>query len=112
MVCRIQFLENMIFSMLPPYITLDIDKDILQVKEILRSLEKQDLKNLFRELGLYDHTVRNKDSESLEVYAEDLVRAWICGKDNVVNSYQGGATWENLKKALVKINHVGVARSI
>ena len=86
--------------MLPPYITLDIDKDILQVKEILRSLEKQDLKNLFRELGLYDHTVRNKDSESLEVYAEDLVRAWILGKDNVV---KGGATWENLKKALVKI---------
>ena len=95
--------------MLPPYITLDIDKDILQVKEILRSLEKQDLKNLFRELGLYDHTVRNKDSESLEVYAEDLVRAWILGKDN---SYQGVATWENLKKALVKINYVGVARSI
>ena len=112
MVCRIQFLKNMIFFMLPPYITLDIDKDILQVKEILRSLEKQDLKNLFRELGLYDHTVRNKDSESLEVYAEDLVRAWILGKDNVVNSYQGGATWENLKKALVKINYVGVARSI
>ena len=100
------------FSMLPPYITLDIDKDILQVKEILRSLQKQDLKNLFRELGLYDHTVRNKDSEFLEVYAEDLVRAWICGKDNVVNSYQGAATWENLKKALVKINYVGVARSI
>ena len=66
MVCRIQFLKNMIFSMLPPYITLDIDKDILQVKEMLRSLEKQDLKNLFRELGLYDLTVRNKDSESLE----------------------------------------------
>ena len=102
----------MIFSMLPPYITLDINKDILQVKEILQSLQKQDLKNLFRELGLYDNTLRNEDSGSLEVYAEDLVRAWILGKDDVVNSYQGGATWENLKKALVKINYVGVARSI
>ena len=101
----------MIFNV-TPYITLDINKDILQVKEILRSLEKQDLKNLFRELGLYDHTVRNKDSEPLEVYAEDLVRAWILGEDNVVNSYQGVATWENLKKALEKMNHAGIARSI
>ena len=98
--------------MLPPFITLDINKDILLVKEILRSLEKQDLKNLFRELGLHDQTVRNKDSESLEVHAEDLVRAWILEKDNVINSYQGGATWENLKKALEKMNYVGIARSI
>ena len=91
-------------------ITSDIDKDGLDAKEILQSLNKQELKDLFRELGLCDITVRNKDTQSLKEFADDLVRAWIHGRDNVLD--KGGATWENLQKALLKLGHVGVARSI
>ena len=65
-------------------------------------------------LGLFDATLHNKYSASVSVYANDLLRAWILGKDGVLKSevYQGGATWENLRNALISLNHHGVAESV
>ena len=47
-------------------------------------------------------------------YAEDLIRAWILARDYVLKSekYTGGATWENFKRALVELGHIGIGNSI
>jgi hypothetical protein len=93
---------------------LDINKDVLEAKTLLINLEKDELKDLFMKLGLFDATLHNKYSASVSVYANDLLRAWILGKDGVLKSevYQGGATWENLRNALISLNHHGVAESV
>ena len=92
----------------------DIDRDVLKAKRLLKSLNKDELKDLFRELGLSDTTVRDKYSEGVSVYADDLVRSWILERDAVLESevYLGGATWENLKKALIELKHIGIAGTI
>ena len=93
---------------------LDIDRDVRKVKVLLAHLDKDELKDLFLELGLFDATVLNKYSGSVSVYANDLIRSWILGKDDVLKSevYRGGPTWENLKKALMELNHNGIAEKI
>ena len=40
--------------------TTDIDKDGRSVKELLKPLDRDELKRLFEELGLYDATLRNR----------------------------------------------------
>ena len=92
----------------------DIDRDVLKAKRFLKSLDKDELKDLFRELGLSDMSVRDKYSEGVSVYTDDLVRSWILERDAVLASevYLGGATWENLKKALIELKHIGIAREI
>ena len=89
----------------------DIDRDVHNAKKLLNHLKKDEVKDLFSELGLFDATVHNEYSASLNVYTDDLLRAWILGKDGVLQSetYQGGATWENLRNAL---NHHGIAKTI
>ncbi|CAI8051843.1 hypothetical protein GBAR_LOCUS28378 [Geodia barretti] len=94
---------------------LDIDRDLHIAKRHLQHLSKQELKDIFLELGLFDATVRdNLTDSSRDSYAEDLIRAWILGRDGIMikEEYKGGATWENLKKALRNINHPGVAATI
>ena len=92
----------------------DLNRDVRKVTFLLKNLEKDELEELFLELGLLNTTVQNKKSASTQVYAKDLIRSWILGKDDVLKSeeYRGGATWENLKKALVKLNHSGIAEQI
>ena len=92
----------------------DIDKDVRKVKKLLKSLEIDQLKGLFEELGLYDATLRNRYANNVTAYSDDLIRAWIQGRDGVLESedYPGGPTWENLKKALLEIRHKGIARII
>ena len=93
----------------------DINKDIPITKRCLQHLKKEELKQLFQELGLYHATVMDNFSDSSQGgYAEDLIRSWIVGRDGVLMSevYRGGATWENLTKALRTINHHGIADSI
>jgi hypothetical protein len=92
---------------------LNIDRDVRKVKRLLRPLKKAELKQLFEELGLSDSTLREQQSDGVAVYADDLVRAWILGKDGVLKSkeYPGGATWGNLKKALIELGH-GIAEEI
>ena len=89
----------------------DLDRDVLKAKRFLRDLEKNELKDLFQELGLSYSTARNSYSNpDKSEYAEDLIRAWILGKDDVLKL--GGATWENLRKALGKLKHSGIAANI
>ena len=94
--------------------TADLDRDVGKVKKRLKPLDKDELKQLFEELGLSDATLRNKYSHSVQVYADDLIRAWILGRDNVLTSeeYQGGAQMVNLKKALKVLGHNGIADEI
>ena len=49
-------------------------------------------------------------SDSAVVYLDDLVRSWIQARDDVLD--RGGATWENLKKALLELEHKGIANDI
>jgi hypothetical protein len=93
---------------------LDINKDVHKAKNLLKHLKKEELKDLFVELGLFDATVLNNYSASANVYANDLVRAWVLGKDSVLQSetHPGGATWENLRSGLRTLDHHGVADTI
>ena len=89
------------------YMTTDINKDGCQVKELLKPLNKDELKALFEELGLSETTLRNKYSDNAVAYLDDLVSSWIQARDDVLE--RGGPTWENLKKALKKLGHNGIA---
>ena len=90
--------------------TTDIDKDVRRVKELLKPLDRDELKELFEELGLSDATLRNRYSDSTMAYLDDLVRRWILRRDAVLD--RGGATWENLKKVLQRLGHNGIAANI
>ena len=92
----------------------DINRDKRKVKKQLRSLKKNEMKDLFEELGLFDDTLRNKYGDEDTVYADDLISAWIHGKDDVLalDDYPGGPTWDNLKKALRELHHYGIANDI
>ena len=51
-----------------------------RVKGCLKNLDKEELKDLFQELGLIYQTVCNRYSDgSRAEYSEELVRAWILG---------------------------------
>jgi hypothetical protein len=97
---------------------LDVDTDVHDIGKHLKDLQKDELKHLFRELGLYSSTVENTYAgSSRDAYADDLIRAWILGKDGVLlppksRVYAGGATRRNLKKALTEMKYHGVAARI
>ena len=90
--------------------TTDIDKDGRSVKELLKPLNRDELKELFEELGLSDATLRNRYTDCAVAYLDDLVRGWMLRRDAVLD--RGGATWENLKKALQRLGHNGIAANI
>ena len=96
------------------FLFTDINRDVRKVKVLLAHLDKDELKDLFLELGLFDATVLNRYSGGVSGYAHDLIRSWILGKDDVLRSevYCGGPTWVNLKKALIELNHNGIAQKI
>ena len=76
----------------------------------MKYLDKKQLRDLFRELGLANATLQNHFHHyGLNDYAEDLLLAWIKERDNVLSNpeYPGGATWENLRKALTELGHHG-----
>ena len=51
----------------------DIDRDVRRVKGCLKNLNKEELKDLFQELGLFDQTVHNRYSDSSRAeYSEEL----------------------------------------
>ena len=89
------------------FMTTDINKDGRKVKRLLNSLDRDNLKALFEELGLSETTLGNKYSDSAVAYLDDLVRSWIHERDDVLD--RGGATWENLKSALQELGHNGIA---
>lgn len=92
---------------------VDIDRDFVEVKSLLEHLNMEELRNLFMRLGLSYTTVQNTyHRESINDYAFELIRLWIMGKDYVLKRYPGGATWENLKSALIAEKHHGIAANI
>ena len=93
------------------YLSADIDQDFSDAKKVLVSyLNKEKLRDLFRELGLADRTLQdNFATPGVDQYADSLLRAWINERDNVPT---GGATWENLKTALQSIGCGGAANQI
>ena len=73
-------------------------------------LNKEELRDLFRELGLAHRTLQNHfENYGVDQYADSLLCAWINERDNVPT---GGATWENLKTALQKNGCGGAANQI
>ena len=73
-------------------------------------LDKQKLRDLFRELELADRILQNHFATSgVAEYADFLLHAWIDEEDYVP---RGGATWENLKRALQSIGCGGAAKKI
>ena len=73
-------------------------------------LNKEQLRDLFRELELADRTLQNCfEVHAIDQYADSLLRARINEEANVPT---GGATWENLKTALQSIGCGGAANQI
>lgn len=73
--------------------------------------EKEELKSLFRELGLSHHRVTNSyDGSTLTAYRDTLIKSWILQDDYVKE--KGGATWESLRDALRSIGKTGIADKI
>ena len=71
----------------------------------------EELKEVFRELGLSDHTLTDHyRNYGVGEYAEYLLRAWINERDKVPN--YGKPTGENLARALKKFGHNVAARKI
>ena len=93
-------------------LSADIDRDFIDAKMLLvRYLSKWGLRYLFRELGLADSTLQDHyEHYSVNQYADSLLHAWINERDDVVTT--GGATWENLKRALESIGCGGAANQI
>ena len=105
------------FSFLTHDFFTDINRDLGVAKDILqRRLDNNvQLRDLFDELGLANKTLQNHfHNYGVDQYADDLVRAWINGRDDVLKKpeYPGGARWENLRKALDKKGHGEAAQEI
>ena len=74
-------------------------------------LNKDQLRDIFRELGLANATLEEHYQDyGLNEYAGDLLKAWINKRDGVLE--KGGPTWENLKTALTKKGHNGAVEEI
>ena len=73
-------------------------------------LNKEQLRDLFRDLGLADRTLQDHyATPGVGQYADSLLRAWINEEDYVPT---GGATWETLKTTLESIGCGGAANQI
>ena len=74
-------------------------------------LNKEELREIFHELGLANATLQNHFKDyGLNEYAEDLLKAWINKRGGVLE--KGGPTWENLKTALTEKGHNGAVEEI
>ena len=82
----------------------------MTVQDHLKDLTKEELKSLFRKLGLSPTRVENRYDSSLNVYRSYLVKSWILEGDRVQE--KGGATWESLRSALKSIGKTGIADKI
>ena len=93
-------------------LSADRDRDIGDAKTILvKYLQKEELRDIFRELGLANAILQNHFKDyGLNEYAEDLLKAWINKRDGVLK--KGGPTWENLKTALTEKGHNGAVEEI
>ena len=51
----------------------------------------------------------NKYNDTLTAYRNDLIRSWLQEDDKVMEK---GATWKNLKDALISMGKTGIASKI
>ena len=89
---------------------LDIDQDLNYILDTLQNLNKEEIKSLGRCLGLSQSTVTNTESFTTKSYLEDVMRAWMMKKDNVVE--KGEPTIDNLRKALEAEGQRGIAQKL
>ena len=86
-------------------------KDDIAVQDHLKNLTKEELKHLFRILGLSTATVENRyEGTGVMAYRDYLVKKWILQDDEVQG--KGGATWKSLQAALKDIGKTGIANAI
>ena len=109
--CYIQSVAIYLCIHLSFYLSADIDRDFSDAKKVLvEYLDKRELRDLFRELGLAHSTVQNHfENYGVDQYADSLLCAWINERDFVPT---GEATWENLKTVLQSIRCNGAANQI
>ena len=88
--------------------------DVILVEGILaKYMERDDIFKLFITLGLSETTVNAEyDIADKKKYARGLLVAWRNGQDKVLIKYPEGATWENLRNALIAIGHLGTAKKL
>lgn len=99
-----------IHSLSPCFYT-DLENDETAVQNYLKDImEKEELKSLFRRLGLSHHRVTNNYDGSAHAYRSTLIKSWILQDDYVKE--KGGATWESLRDALKYIGKTGIADAI
>ena len=92
-------------------------KDVHFVEDILAQfiMKRDDIQRLFTTLGLSEITVGGfHEIHDKKQYAHGLLVAWRNEQDDVLKStdYPGGPTWENLRKALTDIGHLGTANRL
>lgn len=85
-------------------------EDDIKVQELLLPLTKEEIRQLFRILGLSSTRVENKYDDTLTAYRNDLIRSWIQEDDKVMD--KGGATWKNLQDSLRSMGKTGIANNI
>lgn len=77
----------------------------------LKSLNKEELLRLGRQMGLHNKTVRKLETiDSVKMVREKLIKYWLRRKDEV--AYCGGVTWESLDRSLRKAGLHRVADNI
>ena len=74
--------------------------DLRDAKRVLRGISKEDMRRLGQNLGLSATTVQNYDNRDTISYIDEILNAWLLGRDNVLD--QGGPTWGNLRDALLE----------
>ena len=88
--------------------------DVYSVQDILaKYMERDDIQRLFIKLGLSETTVGGyHDIADKKKYARGLIVAWRNEQDKVLSKYPAGATWENLRNALIAIEQSGTAKKL
>ena len=87
-------------------------EDVHFVEDILAQfiMKRADIQRLFIKLGLSEITAGGfHDIHDKKEYAHGLLVAWRNEQDDVLTKYPGGATWDNLRNALIAIGHRGTA---
>ena len=77
---------------------INLDRDLIRTRDVLRDLNNEQLRNIGRRLGLSNNTVNNCFDSSTDSYCSEMLTAWMSERDDVTEC--GGATWENLRRAL------------
>ena len=85
-------------------------RNIHRVLDILKDLNKEEIKSLGCRLGLSQSTVTNTESFTTKSYLKDIMRAWMMKKDDVLTV--GEPTIDNLRKALEAEGQRGIAQTL